>query len=199
MNPLKTFNVCFFGKTGYGKSSLINGLFGTQFSTAPFHSCTKELYTVTTMADAPKGYEAVTVYDTPGIGEFPDNDVYQRYYDHAISVADVVVLVVTFARTDAPEQEMLIDLKKHLDETRNTRFVIALNHIDSSKVAMDSSYEPWDEENNRPSDECMAIVEERVRIIHEKFDELFMPSVVVPVCAMRGYGIDDLKRTILTL
>lgn len=102
MEILKTYNVTFLGKTGYGKSSLINGMFGTHFSTDPFYSCTKELYTVTTLDNAPVGYDAVSVYDTPGIGEFPDNDMYQKYYNYAASVADVIVLVSTFSRQLSP-------------------------------------------------------------------------------------------------
>lgn len=199
MGTLNTYNICFIGKTGYGKSSLINGLFGTHFATDPFYSCTKELYTVTTLKDVPEGYNAVTAFDTPGIGEFADNDVYQDFYNHAVSMANVIVLVVTFSRTDAPEQELLISVKKYLDDMRNTKFVVALNHIDSDKVAMNPTYEAWNDELNKPSEECMSLIKERIKIIHEKFDELFMPSIVVPVCALREYGISELKQTILTL
>lgn len=197
MKLLKSYNVCFLGKTGYGKSSLINALFGTNFPTNPFYSCTKELYSVSILGCAPQGYDCVTVYDTPGIGEFPDDDVYQAYYEHAVSIADVIVLVVTFAKTDAPEQELLLNLKQHVSQEKPIDFVIALNHIDSTIVAMDSRYIPWDEESNSPSTECHSIISERVHIIHTKYDELFMTSDVIPVCALRNYGIDKLKRRIL--
>lgn len=194
---MKSYGISFFGKTGYGKSSLVNCLFGTHFSTDPFYSCTKELYAVTTLADAPAGYEAVTVYDTPGIGEFPDDDPYQRYYDYAASQADVIVLVSTFSRADAPEQELLLSLRDSLDPERHPRFVIALNHIDSTKVAMTPDYNPWDDVRNEPSEECRELIRQRERILHEKFDDLFMAPTVVPVCAMRGYGIDHLKKILL--
>lgn len=199
MKLLNSYNVCLLGKTGYGKSSLINEMFGTNFSTDPFHSCTKELHSVSMLGKGPEGYDSITIYDTPGIGEFPDDDVYQAYYDHAVSIADVIVLVVTFAKTDAPEQELLLNLKQHLDTNKSTKFIVALNHIDSLIVAMDSDYIPWDEENNIPTTECQSIISERINIIHQKYDALFMPSEVVPVCALRKYGIDNLKNTILAI
>lgn len=187
------------GKTGYGKSSLINSMFGTHFQTDPFYSCTKELYSVSKLGLCPVGYDCVTIYDTPGIGEFPDNSIYQRYYDHAVSIADVILLVVTFAKTDAPEQELLLKVKPCIGPTRNVKFVVALNHIDSSIVAMDKDYTPWNKEKNIPSDECNSIIQDRIRIIHEKYDSLFLPSIVVPTCAMHNYGIENLKSELLTI
>lgn len=199
MMSLKSYNICFLGKTGYGKSSLINCLFGTNFSTNPFYSCTKELYSVTTLKDAPKGYDVITVYDTPGIGEFADNEPYQKYYDYAFSNADVVVLVSTFSRADAPEQELLLDLKKLINSSKAIKLVIALNHIDSSKVALSTDYEPWNCDKNVPSSECYQLINERINILHEKFDSILMPASIVPVSAMRNYGIQQLKETILSI
>lgn len=199
MRVLKSYKICFLGKTGYGKSSLINCLFRTNFSTDPFYSCTKELYSVTTLKDAPQGFDAITVYDTPGIGEFADNEPYQKYYDYAFSNADVIVLVSTFSRTDAPEQELLMDLKKIITTSKEMKFVIALNYIDSSKVALSTDYEAWNHDKNIPSEECALLINERIQILHEKFDSIFMPSSIVPVCAMRNYGIQELKKTILTV
>jgi predicted GTPase len=199
MKPLQSYNVCFLGKTGYGKSTIINTLFGTNFSTDPLFSCTKELYTVTMMGNYPNNKECITIYDTPGIGEFPDDEPYQRYYEHVVGIADCIVLIVTFAKTDAPEQELLIELKPFLNANKFQKFIIAMNHIDSSIVAMDSNYIPWDETNNEPSPECKRLIEERERIIHQKYDGLLLPFKVVSLCAMRNYGIDNLKKEIISI
>ena len=134
MSVLKSYKVCFLGRTGNGKSTLINALYGTTFQTAPLLSCTKELYTVTLMGNSPEGYDAITIYDTPGIGEFSSDSVYERFYEEAVSQADCIVLVTTLDRNDAPAQRLVICLQP-LFQHRHIKFIIALNHIDSAVVA----------------------------------------------------------------
>lgn len=200
MKKLRNYNVCFLGRTGNGKTSLINSMFGTKFSTDPLVSCTKEMYSVTVLDNHPKRKEATTIIDTPGIGEFASDSHYQRYYEHAVSVADCIVIVTTFDRTDAPVQRLLAKLKPFLNTRKKVKFIVALNHIDSRIVAgADNSYIPWDNENNTPSAKCYSKIELRKKIIHERFDNRFLPFDIVPVCAIREYGIETLKNKILGL
>lgn len=197
MKKLRTYNVCFLGRTGNGKTSLINTLYGTRFSTDPLVSCTKEMYTVTVMDCHPKRKESTTVIDTPGIGEFSSDSKYQRYYEHAISIADCIVVVTTFDRTDAPVQRLLMKLKPFLNTKKKIKFIVALNHIDSRIIAgSDNTYIPWDEETNTPSEKCFSNIKIRESIIHERFDGRFLPFEVIPVCALREYGIETLKQKI---
>ena len=198
MKKIKTYNVCFLGRTGNGKTSLINALFGTKFSTDPLVACTKEMYSVTVLDCHPKRKEATTIYDTPGIGEFSSNSHYQRYYEHAVSIADCVIVVMTFDRTDAPVQRLLMHLKPFLDIKKNVKMIVALNHIDSRIIAgSDNTYVPWDEENNTPSEKCYSNIVIRTERIHTALDGKFLPFEVVPVCALRNYGIEQLKEKIL--
>ena len=198
MKEINTYNVCFIGRTGNGKSSLINSLWNTGFATDSLVSCTKQLVSATIMSEEISGYEAICVYDTPGIGEFSSDSVYERYYEHAVSIADCVVLVTTFDRTDAPAQRLLMRLKQHVDNRKNVRFVIALNHIDSRVITdSESQYEPWNDEINMPSDKCLENVQERISLLNEKFKNKFLPFQVIPVCAARDYGIDELKKLII--
>ena len=200
MGCIKSYNICFIGRTGNGKTSLINGLWGTKFSTDPLVSCTKELYSVTVMTDVLKGYEAVAIYDTPGIGEFSTDSKYERYYQHAVAVSDCIVLVTTFDRTDAPVQRFLKRLKEYVDPNKNVRFIAALNHIDSKIITdSDGTYEPWDNIKNEPSEKCKKNIVERTEIVHQKFDGKFLPFEVIPVCAIRNYGLDELKNKILNV
>ena len=200
MSAIKSFNVCFIGRTGNGKTSLINGIWGTKFSTDPLVSCTKELYSVTLMSDNFEDYEAVTIYDTPGIGEFSSDSKYERYYQHAVMMSDCIVLVTTFDRTDAPVQRFLQRLKSYIDKSKRVKFIVALNHIDSKIITdAEGEYEPWNNENNIPSEQCLLNIKERTDIIHQKFDNRLLPFEVVPVCAMRNYGLEELKKKILNI
>lgn len=183
------YTIVFFGQTGFGKSSLINSLFGTSFNTDPLVSCTKELYSVTTID---KNGELLTVYDTPGIGEFSTNSVYQKFYDYAAGKADCIVLTVTLDRTDATAQELLEDLRQFI-KNDHVKFVIALNRIDSAGVrGEDMGYVSWNEETNEPSEEAENRINRRMKTIRENFEDIFLPFTIIPVCAIKNYGIDRL-------
>ena len=196
MEKLNSYKVCFLGRTGNGKSTLINALYGTTFKTAPILSCTKELYTVTLMGNCPEGYEAITVYDTPGIGEFSSDSVYERFYEEAISQSDCIVLVTTLDRNDAPAQRLFIRMQS-LMRNRGVRFIFALNHIDSNVVAGEQTYEAWDEATNTPSALCEKNIAQRKVVLHEKFDKYVdQIDAIVPASGLRDYGIGELKSAI---
>ncbi|MBD5249943.1 MAG: GTPase domain-containing protein [Barnesiella sp.] len=198
MKPLKSYNICFIGRTGNGKSSLINKLFNANFATHDLVSCTKDLFSVTKLLPDNDKYEAVTVYDTPGIGEFSSNSRYWRFYEYAIGKADCIVLVTTFDRTDAPVQRFLRELKPCLSDEKNVKFVVALNHIDTHSITdADGNYCSWNTAIKEPTEECIANIKERIGIIHEKFDNRFIPFEVIPVCAVYNYNIETLKNEIL--
>lgn len=200
MELINSYKICFIGRTGNGKSSLINAMWGTKFPTDTLVACTKELYSATIMDSTNMGYEAITVYDTPGIGEFSSDSKYEKYYRHAVGLADCIILVSTFDRTDAPVQRFLKRLKNYVNETKEPRFIIALNHIDSKIItSSDGNYEPWNHTLNEPSEQCKFNIEERISILHEKLDGKFFPFDVVPVCAIRNYGLTELKHEIFKL
>lgn len=201
MRNFKTYNICFLGQTGFGKSSLINALFHTSFNTDPLVSCTKELYSVTTLVKDADNEHLVTVYDTPGIGEFSTNSCYQSYYDLAVSLADHIVLVTTLDRTDSTSQDLLESLIPCL-KNKDVKFTIALNRIDSTGTAGDSAYEAWNRETNSPSDACMDRIEARKKTLqynfgNEEYGIDFLPFEIIPVCAIRNYGLDTLKNRLI--
>ena len=194
MKGLKSYNVCFLGRTGVGKTTLMNELYGVHFPTDPLVSCTKELYTVTKMGECPNGYECITIFDTPGIGEFSNNEQYQRFYEEAANKADCIILVLTLDRTDAPSQRLLLSLKDFLKPT--VKFIIAINHIDSTSTTLGQSYQSWDDKENIPTDACLTLIKERIKVIRERFDKIMHINDIVPVCGIRKYGLNNLKLNI---
>lgn len=43
----------------------------------------------------------------------------------------------------------------------------------------------------------MENIETRIKLIHERYDNKFLPFEVIPVCALRKYGIETLKDAII--
>lgn len=198
MKTLNSYKVSFFGRTGNGKSTLINLLFGTHFQTDPDLPCTKELNSATFMENVGETYEAITIYDTPGTGEFSNNTKYFRFYEHAVAEADCVVVVVTLDRTDAPVQRLLIALNEVLGQ-KERRYVFAINHIDSNSVtSQDRKYRAWDDETDCPTLECLENIAEKKEILKKNFEKYIPgPFEIVEVCGKRGYNIETLKSKIL--
>ncbi|MCR4812808.1 MAG: GTPase domain-containing protein [Bacteroidales bacterium] len=194
---IKSYNVSFLGRTGNGKSSLINAMFGSTLSTDPLVPCTKILSTTTMLSKDVARHNAVTAFDTPGIGEFSSAVPYQLYYEHAVSQSNCIVLVTTLDRTDAPAQRLLVSLKQFINARKHPKFVIALNHIDS-KVTIGSAEDiVWDDEKNEPTKMRLEQIKERMNEINKKYGDKFLPFEIVPVCAKRNYGITELKSKIL--
>lgn len=80
---------------------------------------------------------------------------------------------------------------------KSPKFIVALNHIDSRITIGSQEDEVWDNENNCPTEYRMAQIRQRIEIIKEKFENRFLPLEVIPVCALRNYGIESLKKALL--
>lgn len=192
---INCYNIVFLGQTGYGKSSLINCLFGTNFNTNPLLSCTKELYSVSIIN--PDNRIMTTVFDTPGIGEYSDNSIYMDYYINAVKDADCIVLVVSMDRTDSTSQDLLEQLRSFIVND-DVKFIIALNRIDSKGIGgNDRDYSSWNTELNIPTIDAQNRIDRRIKTIRENYDGIFLPFQVVPVCAIRKYGISELYEQIM--
>ena len=111
-----------------------------------------------------------------------------------MSQADCIVLVVSMDRTDATAQELLEGLKQYL-KNASVKFVIALNRIDSSGVGgAGNDYVSWNNDTNEPTDEARDRIERRRKTIENNFEDVLLPFTIVPVCAIRNYGLDKLYK-----
>ena len=91
-------------------------------------------------------------------------------------------------------------MKPFLKQGSTVRFVIALSHIDSTIITdANASYVPWNNEQNVPTEMCLANIKEREELIHARFDNKFLPFNVIPVCPVRQYGLEALKDEIIDI
>jgi len=203
IRPEPMLTVVFFGKTGVGKSSTLNALFGLELATDPAVACTSEPQVTVLDPEEDPGLpdEPVRVVDMPGIAEsLRAEDLYQPYYEKWIPQADSLVWV-TQADTRAYKRDQLY-LMKLLPLLRpSLQFVVALNRVDD--LGVEEGDESFNTTLGRPSAAQLAVLPEKISDVYGVFKEIlgdavpFDKSHVVPYTALHGWGLEQLKRTIL--
>lgn len=202
---LKDYKIAFMGQTGRGKSTLINALFGTQYSTNSVVECTTYINSATILNnDESIPYEAITIMDTPGIGASLKKDkLYRPYYLHVLESVDCIVWLTNMERTDYADQTFFLEYNKEMK--KGTKLVVCINHIDKfTPQNIPDGFdclEVWDEGNNCPTPLLNHFIydkeEGRIEYFKEKFAEyISLPYEIVPTNGFRKFGIENLKRAI---
>ena len=177
--------VMFIGKTGYGKSSLLNRIIGTDvFPTDDIRSCTNEIDAAFfRLGRSPLHY--LSLSDLPGIGESEQADRrYMEWYTGLLQCSPSVVYVLRADQRDFSTDERAFRTLFRREEELD-KIVIALNCADKINPVSRSS---------TISEAQLEALEKKVELIERQFS---IPSYrIIPCCAHTGYGVDGLVSEI---
>lgn len=177
--------VMFIGKTGYGKSSLLNRITGTNlFPIDDIRPCTKEIdAAVYRLREYPSHFLALC--DLPGVGENEQADrQYMGWYSGLLECSPCVVYVLRADQRDFSVDERVFQTLFLNEETRD-KVIIALSYADK--------IEPI----NRGSELSEAQLDALERKVDQVSELFSIPSYrIFPYCAHTSYGVKDLVNEI---
>lgn len=178
-----------FGKTGAGKSSLCNALFGQDVcEISDVEACTRSEKEIMLGISSGKG---IKIVDVPGVGENSDRDVeYGQLYAKLLPELDVVLWVLKADdRAYASDENFYKNLvKPHLDQGKPFFFV--LNQVDKVEP-----FREWDVEKHEPSSKQFMNIDRKVQYVANCFD--VPTSKVIPVSAAEQYNMVKLVDEIV--
>ncbi len=170
-----------FGKTGVGKSSLANALFGTDVcKISDIASCTREPQEVLLALAGNKG---LTLVDVPGIGESSSrDDEYRELYKKLIPELDLILWVLKGDdRAFTSDQTFYLNVvKPELEAGKSFFFVI--NQIDKIEP-----FREWDVQRNEPGKQQLDNINLKISEVSRYFE--VASSKVIPVSANEKYGL----------
>jgi uncharacterized protein len=175
------------GKTGAGKSSLCNALFGKDISeVSDVAACTREPKEIFIQLSDDQG---LTLLDLPGIGESRKRDEeYFQLYKSLIPELDLIIWVLKADdRAYGADQDFYNDTILELSKTHKTPVLFVLNQIDLIKPSN------WNDEKSKPSEEQ----EEKLNEKMEDIFRIFNIKNIIPVSAEKNYGMVKLVQYML--
>ena len=178
--------VAIFGKTGVGKSSLTNALFGKD--ACPVHdveACTRDPKEVFMKLDGDS--KGIKLLDVPGIGENKARDEeYFRLYAEILKEADLVLWVLKGDdRTFSSDEEFYKTCMKPYMQ-KGKPFVVAVNQVDKIEP-----FREWDLEKCKPGPTQEGNIAKKLIYVAQQFGDL-PASKVVDVSANERYNLDNL-------
>ena len=190
-----TPRIAIFGKTGAGKSSLLNALFGQELSAvSDVEACTREIQSHT--FKTPRG--AVTLLDCPGVAESDTRDVeYATLYRDLLENKDGqggVDMILWVLKGDDRAFAADLDfyqrmIRPAMDQSLPLLFV--LNQVDKIEP-----FREWDTQTNTPGAKQGQNIQQKITYVSQTFS--VPPSFVVPVSASETYGIGVLMYEMVT-
>lgn len=185
-------HIAVIGKTGVGKTSTINALFGTDWKISHIRAATKEEQVFIYENDRGR----LKISDLPGFGEDIDTeDIHRAIYERVLNECDVALLVLKADTRDMLEvQRTLRDVVGHSLGGLSKRIVVGLNQIDLVYPG------DWLEGPNIPSADqeknIKKIISQRIKSIKKVCS--IKPSNVVAYSASKRYHLAHLFAAMVT-
>ena len=179
-----------FGKTGVGKSSLCNALFGQDIcSISDVQACTRNPQEVLlTIGNSGQGIKLV---DVPGVGEDKKRDnEYDALYKKLIPELDLIFWVFKGDdRANASDEDFYKRLiRPYIDAGKP--FLAVINQIDKIEP-----FREWNEEENAPGVRQLKNIKDKCSHVA---NFLNLPvAQVIPVSANERYGLMELVDAIV--
>lgn len=177
--------VMFVGKTGYGKSSLLNYIIGKHiFATNDIRPCTKQVEAAFFRLGVNIAHY-LTLIDFPGVGEGEQADKnYMNWYADMVETAPCIVYVLRADQRDFSLDEKVFGRLFPCEEDLD-KVIIALNFADKIEP-IQRGYTI----SEKQKDTLEKKAEQIERIFSIPFYRIF------PCCAHTGYGVEDLVMNI---
>lgn len=179
-----------FGKTGVGKSSLCNALFGQDVcSISDVQACTRNPQEILlTIGDSGQG---IKLLDVPGVGEDRKrDDEYDALYKKLLPELDLIFWVFKGDdRANASDEDFYKRLIRPYINAGKP-FLAVINQVDKIEP-----FREWDEKENAPGIKQLKNIKEKC--VHVA-NFLNLPvAQVVPVSANERYGLMELVDAIV--
>jgi len=178
----------FFGKTGVGKSSLCNALFGQNLCEIhDIDPCTRNPQEVFLNM----GGKGITLIDVPGVGENQERDEeYGKLYASLLPEIDLALWILKADDRAYSSDETFYKhiVKPHKDEGKPFFFV--LNQVDKIEP-----WKEWIEAENRPGNTQFANIDKKITSVSLSFD--CPKNLVIPVSANEKYNLGVLVDTFI--
>lgn len=169
-----------FGKTGVGKSSLCNALFGKDIcEISDVEACTREPEEVLLKM----GGNGIRLIDVPGVGENRERDEeYKKLYAKLLPELDLILWVIKADDRAMSSDEMFYKelVKHHIDEGKPFFFV--LNQVDKIEP-----FREWNEKSHEPSNNQKANIDNKIKYLSDSFD--VPESRIIAVSANEKYNL----------
>lgn len=177
-----------FGKTGAGKSSLCNALFGEELCEInDIQGCTRNTQEVLLSI----GGKGLKLLDVPGVGENVERDKeYDALYQKLLPKLDLVLWVLKGDdRAFSSDEQFYKRLIRPYIEAGKP-FLIVINQVDKIEP-----FREWDTENNRPAGKQAVNIEAKHKIVAGIFERPL--DQVITVSANEKYHLIELVDAII--